>query len=112
MPFVREQSGGTLAEYFPLTMSVYANGSSGSNGIAVAPIFFKGINTINVKVSGNVVLSACKYYELDSTLANGTVFPSTDFNIDVSNIDALYFYLYSNYIQGEHTCKLTFTVVN
>lgn len=107
-------SGGTLSELFPLTITAISNSVDGSsNGIAIAPIFFKGINTINIKVTGDTgSRSACKYYDLDSDYAHGTVFPSTNFNVDVSSIDGLYFQVYNSYTRDSHRTYVTISVIN
>lgn len=104
--------GGSLKALFPITLRVASNSAAGaSNGILRSPVFFTGINSVHIKMTSDTGnRNICKYYALDSDYASGTIFPSTEFDLDVSNVDGYYFQIYNTYTNGEHYTLVTISV--
>ena len=104
-------SDGTVKDLFPLTYTVNtASANRGDNAYATIQIPVKGIKTLRVTASGSIALNTCYYRDADSSSNNA--FPSTDFTIDVSDMEKLFINFGTIYSSGHVAVSLTLSVVS
>ena len=100
-----------MKDLFPLTYTVNtASASRGDNAYATIQIPVKGIKTLRVTASGSIALDTCTYRDVDSSSSH--MFPSSDFTIDVSDMEKLFINFGTTYSSGHVAVSLTLSVVS
>lgn len=95
-------------DFITLTIAVTSNGDSHSNGFVDVPINVKGVNTIRVVSNQSYVTTSSNYKREGGTTTN---FPSTNFTIDVSDDDLMYFHIGNDYNTGAHSVTVVISAV-
>ncbi len=98
-----------MKDLFPLTYTAEtASATSGDNAYATVQIPVIGLKTLRVQATGQFAVNNSAYRDMNSS--SGHTFPSSNFTIDVSDMEKLFISFSTTYGSGKLKAILTLSV--